>query len=341
MSELISFIVPAYNVGSYISKCVESIISQSASNWELIIIDDGSSDDTYEICEVYANKDARIKLIHQKNSGVAVARNNGLLLSKGKWVAYVDGDDYINEDFVSILNEYTSSDYNMILFSYKSIYSDKVVHHEIIGKERVLNNERVRDLFKDLIDTEQRLPELSTTRTYVWTKLYRRSFLIDNNIEFEKDVFMYDDILFNLKALCKLNECIYIPYELYMYRIHSESVCHSYSEKHIDRYIISTLAIRDFLEKNAICSDFKQLYQKRALVSLCHICRMVLCHRNNSKSYKERKMQFLSLLHEDVFDISLKKEIIKMFSFKKQVCMWLIYYRLFWVLNIFLKVINK
>ncbi len=100
MQELISIIVPIYKVEKYLNKCIESILNQTYSNLEIILIDDGSPDKSGDICDFYKNKDSRIKVIHKKNEGVSSARNIGLDISKGKYIMFVDGDDYIDKNMV-------------------------------------------------------------------------------------------------------------------------------------------------------------------------------------------------------------------------------------------------
>lgn len=101
----ISFIVPCYNVESYITTCVDSIVGQNFQNIEIVLVDDGSSDNTGTICDEYAEKDNRIHVIHQKNQGVSIARNVGLEVAKGEWIWFVDSDDYIKEYSLKILSD--------------------------------------------------------------------------------------------------------------------------------------------------------------------------------------------------------------------------------------------
>ena len=101
--ELITIIVPIYNVKPYLSRCIESIINQDYKKLEIILVDDGSTDKSGNICDEYAKKDKRIIVIHQENQGLSCARNNGTRISKGKYIAYIDSDDYIELDYISYL----------------------------------------------------------------------------------------------------------------------------------------------------------------------------------------------------------------------------------------------
>ena len=102
---LISVIVPVYNVESYLEKCIDSIIHQTYKNLEIILVDDGSTDNSGKICDVYKEKDSRIKVIHKQNRGLSSARNCGLEIAKGEYIGFVDGDDYIAEDMYALLKD--------------------------------------------------------------------------------------------------------------------------------------------------------------------------------------------------------------------------------------------
>ena len=122
MEELISVVVPVYNVEKYIDKCINSIINQTYKNLEIILVDDGSPDNCGNICDEYAKKDNRIIVIHKENGGLSDARNTGIEVSKGKYITFIDSDDYISDNYVSFL-------YNLII-EYKADIS--------IGKHYVL-----------------------------------------------------------------------------------------------------------------------------------------------------------------------------------------------------------
>lgn len=104
-SPKITVIVPVYNVEKYLSRCIESILAQSFTFFELILVDDGSPDNCGVICDLYALKDDRIKVIHQKNAKVSAARNAGISIAQGEWIAFIDPDDWIHRDYLRLLYE--------------------------------------------------------------------------------------------------------------------------------------------------------------------------------------------------------------------------------------------
>ena len=115
-NSLVSIVVPIYNVEKYIEKLICSVVAQTYSNFELILIDDGSPDESGKICDQYANKDPRIKIIHKDNEGVSAARNDGIKIAKGKYITFIDGDDWIEPDFTAyMLNLIENKDSDMAM----------------------------------------------------------------------------------------------------------------------------------------------------------------------------------------------------------------------------------
>ena len=103
MSELISVVVPIYNVEKYLTRCLEALLKQTYTNLEIILVDDGSPDESGKICDSYAKKDSRIKVIHKKNGGLSDCRNKGISVATGEWITFVDGDDYVDLNMIDIL----------------------------------------------------------------------------------------------------------------------------------------------------------------------------------------------------------------------------------------------
>ena len=170
--ELISVIVPVYKVEQYLEKCIISIINQSYKNLEIILVDDGSPDDCPMICDRWAKKDSRIRVIHKKNGGLSDARNVGISLAKGMYVCFVDSDDYISEKFVETL-------YDLIISCHTDISAVRF-------KEVTSNNEQIEKITENeeiiIFDGEDALRQLFSNVTfanYAWNKMYKRELFDD------------------------------------------------------------------------------------------------------------------------------------------------------------------
>ena len=118
----ISIIVPVYNSEKYLDACIDSILSQSFRDFELILVDDGSKDSSAQICDEYASQDTRVRVIHKANGGVSAARNDGLDIAKGEYITFIDSDDWVEREYLETLSNYR--DYDIVFFSPRVIYED-------------------------------------------------------------------------------------------------------------------------------------------------------------------------------------------------------------------------
>ncbi|MBU5487101.1 glycosyltransferase [Clostridium sp. MSJ-8] len=223
----ISIIVPVYNNAKYISKCIESIISQKFSNWELILVNGGSQDKTKEICEKYAHKDERIILINTINEGPSGARNIGLDYAHGEYCMFVDGDDYIEQDTLKILaDEIKEKDYQIIFYgNYNDILNDGkyTIKNENVSKECAFNdNSEFQKVYKDLLDNH--------LVNQVWNKIYKKSFIDEVGARFPKGINYSEDLIFNIKLYKKLQSGMVIDKALYHYVNHEkDSLCTTFN----------------------------------------------------------------------------------------------------------------
>lgn len=168
MNLKISIVVPVYNVENYVSNCITSLLKQTYKNIEIILIDDGSLDNSGKICDEYAKKDERVRVIHQENSGVSVARNRGIEISTGDYIGFVDSDDYVSEEMYEHLL-FVCLKYNVDIAQCDRVYTDKLYTE----REKTENTfEKIK-----IIDREKALHELlcsQSVRSSLWSKLYKK-----------------------------------------------------------------------------------------------------------------------------------------------------------------------
>lgn len=173
MKELISVIIPVYNVEKYLNKSIESVIKQTYKELEIILVDDGSTDSSGKICDEFAQKDDRIKVIHKKNGGLSDARNAGISEAKGKYLGFIDSDDYIDKNFYEIL-------YN-VLKKYNSDIS--ICKHRETYTDYEENTSKL-EIKEQVFNTEQALKELllfGEVNNYAWNKLYKKELFNEIN----------------------------------------------------------------------------------------------------------------------------------------------------------------
>lgn len=207
MDKRISVIVPVYNVEAYLNRCVDSILAQSFKQLEIILVDDGSTDRSSAICDMYAGQDERIRVIHKENGGLSDARNAGLQIAAGEYIGFVDSDDWIEPDMYRDMYEAAvKHDAQVAVCRYAEIYKDRIVD-DSQGDVVLLNRNEVLDIY---------ICEHPQYRIYnsVWSKLFCRKVI--ENLQFPKGR-NSEDIVFTTKAFCRLERCVYLDSAYYNY----------------------------------------------------------------------------------------------------------------------------
>ena len=231
---MISVIVPIYNVEKYLVQCIESILSQSYKDIELILVDDGSPDNSPQICDEYKKKDSRIKVVHKQNAGLGYARNTGLEHATGDFVCFVDSDDYLKAGaFETWMNYQSKYDADLVMASFEKAndLNEQLFTIRSTEKTAVYSTpiEVEKNLFWPMIGQESKVLEDCTVNMCVWLNLYRREIIEANNIRFlsERDV-LSEDICFNLQYLLCTQCAVVIPDILYSYRYNPTSLTGTY-----------------------------------------------------------------------------------------------------------------
>jgi len=224
-NEKISIIVPIYNVEKYLNKCIESITSQTYKNIEILLIDDGSTDGSAAICDKYAKMDARIKVIHKQNEGVSLTKNLGIDISTGEYIAFVDGDDYIEKNYCELLyNNITNTDSDVSILAYNVVREDGTQIDGAVAENGLDEDEIIvyegQDIIKELLKQK-------TIKNFV-CKLYKKTVLS----YFPVGV-TYEDIVFSFEVLNKARRVVYMNTRCYNYLKRKGSITAIVSEKNL------------------------------------------------------------------------------------------------------------
>lgn len=217
--EKISIIVPVYNAEKYIRNCIESMLQQSYSNIEIVLVNDGSSDRSGEICCAYAEKDPRIRYLEQENQGVSAARNHGIEVSTGEFLLFLDADDVIMKDACERLVGHISDDTDLILCGFRRMFyrNERLVsQYDVLPEcEDIKNTETLGKYFGRLYET--------TLLTCVCAKMYRKNMVIKIHPVFCEDMALGEDALFNLKFLKSCGTIAVENRALYVYNHRANS----------------------------------------------------------------------------------------------------------------------
>lgn len=231
--DLVSIIVPVYNCENFIKDCIESLINQTWKNIEIIIVDDGSEDNTKNIVQNYCLIDSRIKLYSKSNSGPSVARNYGISKSSGKYISFCDADDTLSENYIKKLVELAINDnYDIVVCGYTDIskYGEVNLNDFYKDKNQLDKKEFTNCIFKGVGGT-------------VWGKLFKREIINNNNIKFNPQIYMCEDMIFVLNYAMKCRSYGAIKDYLYKYnRLNANSISKRLNLKYYDNLIfVSTL----------------------------------------------------------------------------------------------------
>lgn len=252
--DLISVIVPIYKVEQYLNKCIESIVNQTYTNLEIILVDDGSPDNCPIMCDEWAKSDSRIKVIHKQNGGLSDARNAGIKIATGEYISFVDSDDWIHEEFIlTLYNALKENDSNLSACDVSFVYNSDI-------------NTSISESFEMRVFTpEQALDTLINGkgfRAVAWNKLYHKDLLLNELFRFGK---YHEDEFFTYRIIAKSTNPVFVNAKLYYYYQRENGIVHSVSVKHIDT-LDAYIERLDFFKIN-----FPSLYTKD-LPAVCIAC---------------------------------------------------------------------
>ncbi len=221
----LSIIIPMYNSELYIHRCIESVLTQSYRNFELICIDDGSTDNTYKIVEDVSSRDDRVKLVKQNNMGASIARNTGLKLATGSYIMFIDSDDWLATSALSKIIEYViSGDFDALIWPYTKVYDNSTSVQNIFDRDKVFQTKDSvrksihRRLFGP-IENELKFPQKLDFLSTVHCKLYKAELIKSHKIKFEdiRVLGTSEDTVFNIDFFCLANSAYFIKESLYFH----------------------------------------------------------------------------------------------------------------------------
>lgn len=249
---MVSIVVPVYNVKSYIGRCVDSLISQTYDNIEIILVDDGSTDGSEEICDTYADNDKRIRVVHKTNEGLGLTRNVGIDVARGEFLCFVDADDYIEkktiEDSMSIMRRNCSE---VVMYGMNRVYGDGKKDLLIPNPRKTLYKEDniVKELLPDYVHDDPRSAIDRHFTSSSCTCLFRRDVFIKNRLKYEsernvisEDTYLMFDLLGHVKNVSIIKKCFYY------YCNNIASLSHKYREdrfRKLKKYYVDCNALFD------------------------------------------------------------------------------------------------
>lgn len=321
----VSIIVPIFNMEKYLRRCLESIQKQIFTDFEVILVDDGSGDNSKKICEDFLS-DKRFTYIKQENSGVSYARNTGIEMASGTWISFVDPDDCLEREFLQVLTGYCRfADTDIVSCCCKAVDSRQWVCHFFNGNQCFIDKEssdadvphdfareKKIELLKQLMYL--RYPETEdkgrvTAIGVPWGKLYRKAFIDKYGFRFDRDLIRMQDNIFNMYAFDRARSILYVDKGLYDYSVnHIQGIKLKYDNR-ICSYAGKIIKLRrEYLDKNNLLIDDElyQLYLGEGVMLILEMNRKYFFHPewNGSFTEKVHKMDefFSSNIYREIMD---------------------------------------
>lgn len=313
---LISVIVPVYNVQEYLDKCVYTIRNQTYKNLEIILIDDGSTDMSGEKCDEYQKNDSRIKVVHKKNAGLGYARNSGLDIATGKYILFVDSDDFLDLEIIEKLYyqlSKTKSDTSYC--GYYKYYDDE--HIERVPAEynekTFYNKEIIENVLLEMVSGKPEQKKEALLSMSVWHALYSNEIIKENKLRFVSErEYISEDIIFDIEYLQKAKKVCYIDTPLYFYRCNnSGSLTHRYDPNEFDRHKVQVEKINTELGKILDESEYCERTQRYLLGRLRTCIQKAITYKKHNKEF-----ELIDQIKNIVNDEEVRR-IIKQYPYNK------------------------
>ena len=347
-----SIVVPCYNVERYLSQCIESLCKQTLTDIEIILVDDGSPDDSGKICDGWAERDSRIKVIHKPNGGVSAARNDGMAIANGEYIIFCDSDDWLPENALETLyNEGTSTNADVVIGDVYQSLDGKDTLARFYAKSFVTSERTFIDkmIQADFYKTYCPMPaETGPAFGYggPWNKAVKLSMLRDCGIKFDVRVKgIFDDIIYTAHILANAKTVAYVTTPVYYYRLIPMSITRSFKANapEINNAIFKSW--EEFMSKFDRNGMFSKPYYAVVVRRFAEILPVYFFSEKNTKSLNEKLAEMKAMLHTEPYKTAIKevdtnklsayqRQVHKMMSLESPFLIWVLFNTKFFIKKI-------
>ncbi|MFI3227138.1 MAG: glycosyltransferase [Clostridia bacterium] len=314
--DLISVIIPVYGVEKYLDRCINTIVNQTYKNLEIILVDDGSKDNCPAMCDEWAKKDGRIIVIHKENQGLGLARNSGLSIATGRYVAFIDSDDFVDVEMIEKLyTNLVDKSCDTVYCGFYKYYNEKVVVPvESMYNEVCIENEKIiSDVLLNMIATLPDEKKECLLSMSVWHALYSKEIIDEYNISFPSErEFMSEDMIFDIDYLQRAKKIYFFDTPLYYYSCENQnSLTQNYKLEEFSRQIKQVRKMETELNKILPSDDYK-LRLQRYLLGRLRTCIM----KASRMREKDKNFNFYQHIKELISSDDVV-EIMKTYPYKQ------------------------
>lgn len=299
MNELVSIVIPVYNTADDLHQCLLSITNQTYKNIEIIVINDGSTDNSLEILEDYRKKDKRIVLFNNTNHGASYSRNYGIGHANGKFILFIDSDDYISLDYVKkLVTAIKTNDVNLAICRYKTFFKKQ---NQKTGK--VLGPDYTHSLNNDFFY----LCSLGGLPYGPWGKIYKLNIIKEHNIRFLTEISNGEDQIFNLSYFRYVKNYCFVNEEMYFYQLRNNSLSKKHSKKSLEDLYVARNKLIEYLEEENV-PYYQQIIAAHCMTDLIDY---VSVDGDGYDGYKKRILKVKTYLEEGMTQKSLKARVFR------------------------------
>ena len=319
MDDLISIIIPVYNVEKYLKECLESVINQTYINLEIILVDDGSTDGSGNICDEYKKRDPRIRVIHKENGGVSIARNLGLNYVNGQYIGFIDSDDYVEPEYCEkLLKSIKENNVQCALCKFDKVYEKK-------NQNNTFESNYIMDangLIMEILDVQKGFG-------FCTQKLWTKNALAD--IRYNENIKVGEDSLFCIESCKNINKVFVVNEKLYHYRFNENSLVRKFDEKYAQKYLRAMKETKKYIDKNynkpEIIKKFNNYIVYNILIIVINYC----FNKNNKMSIIKQIEELKKLCKIPEFKYAIKNCNYNGFSLTRKITIFTLKYKLYFI----------
>lgn len=318
----VTVVVPIYNVQSYLNRCIESIVNQTYKNLEILLVDDGSPDNCPQMCDEWAKKDSRIKVVHKKNEGLGMARNTGIDNATGEYICFIDSDDFMHSRLVEkSINTMTKNDCDFVVYGFCDVTENEQFLCSYIPSpsKQILTGEDVKKIFvKHTFASEYYNGEKWTLRLSAWNCMYSMNVIKSINFKFvsEREI-ISEDVYSLLMLYPHLKKVGIICDMLYYHRVNSQSITHKFRKDRIEKLNYLYVKLVELCDDLNYDNETKVLMSNPYLSGIIGALKMIV--DETSLSEKEKKLLYNHTLNNDIFKEAVNKVDLKSEKFSRRI----------------------
>ncbi|MBP1675648.1 MAG: glycosyl transferase [Bacteroidetes bacterium] len=338
----VSIIVPIYNVEKYLDRCMQSLLNQTLKDIEIIMVDDESPDNCPAMCDEYAKQDNRVKVIHKKNGGLGFARNSGLELVTGEYVAFLDSDDFVDVTMYEKLYTFLKKNKLDTCFCSSNLYysANQIVPVNECKEERIFSGRHaINNFMMNMLGADMSITSDDSYMISVWKAIYSTRIINTNSIRFNSEkLIASEDLFFHIDYLSKAVQVGFIPQNLHYYFYNSTSISKTYSEQKYKRLTAAIHALEGHLKKYLLPQFFNYYYQ----CQIVHLYKIILNYEIEQLRYSYFKLRnkIAKELKTDILRGAITSLPLQDYTFKKKLYLIALKYRIVDLLILIVK-LNK